>query len=79
MGARFMARRDRLLRELIRERFVATLKNGETFDGLLDNHDESTLEFLDVHAITKTGRADVDGRIYLPRSEILYMQRPDVL
>lgn len=75
-----MARRDRLLREHLRVRFVVTLKNGETFDGLLDDHDESTLEFLDVHAITKTGhRSEVDGRLYLPRSEIAYMQRPDVL
>lgn len=75
-----MARRDRLLRELLRVRFVVTLKNGETFDGLLDDHDETTLEFLDVHAIAKTGsRSEVDGRLYLPRSEIAYMQRPDVL
>ncbi|HJQ00089.1 MAG TPA: hypothetical protein VJ851_00685 [Jatrophihabitans sp.] len=75
-----MARRDRLLRQFLRERFVVTLKNGETFDGLLDDHDESTLEFLDVHAIAAGGRrSEVDGRLYLPRAEIAYMQRPDVL
>jgi hypothetical protein len=72
-------RRDRLLRQMLRERFVVTLKNGEAFDGLLDDHDESTVEFLDVYQVTKTGRVSVDGRIYLPRAEIVYMQRPQVL
>lgn len=72
-------RRDRLIRQMLRERFVFTLRNGETFDGLLDDHDESTLELLDAHAIDRAGnRAEIDGRIYLPRAEILYMQRPDV-
>lgn len=73
-----MARPDRLLRELLRHRFVVTLKNGGgTFDGVLDNHDERTLEFVDAHAITSAGRTEVDGRLYLPRADIAYLQRPD--
>lgn len=69
--------RDRLLKSLLRERFVITLKSGDTFDGLLDRHDESTVELLDAYAVTEKHRAAVDGRLYLPRVEISYMQRPD--
>ena len=74
-----MARRDRLIRQMLRERFVFTLQNGESFDGLLDDHDETTFELVDAHAIdARNGnRADIDGRIYLPRREVRYMQRPD--
>lgn len=70
-------RRDRLLRQYLRERFVITLKSGDTFDGLLDEWDETTVELLDPHMVTAEGRRPVDGRLYLPRSEIAYMQRPD--
>jgi hypothetical protein len=71
-------RRDRLLRQHLRERFIVTLKSGDAFDGLLDEHDESTVELLDPHVVKPDGtlRA-VDGRLYLPRTEIAYMQRPD--
>lgn len=69
--------RDRLLKSLLRERFIVTLKSGETFDGLLDRWDESTVELLNVHAVDEKSRAPVDGRIYLPRPQISYMQRPD--
>lgn len=70
-------RRDRLLREHLRERFVVTLKSGETFDGLLDDHDESTVELVDPYAVDKSGRLSIDGRLYLPRNEIAYLQRPE--
>lgn len=74
-------RRDRLLRDLLRERFVITLKTGETFDGLLDRWDESTLELVNPHAVTadqtRQTRVQVDGRLYLPRDQIAYLQRPD--
>lgn len=69
--------RDRLLKALLRERFVVTLKTGETFDGLLDRYDESTIELLNVHAVTEAQRVAVDGRMYLPRSQVAYMQRPE--
>lgn len=68
--------RDRLLKSLLRERFIVTLKTGEAFDGLLDRWDESTIELLNVFAVTDKSRAPVDGRIYLPRAHVAYMQRP---
>jgi hypothetical protein len=37
-----MARRDRLIRQALRERFVVTLRSGETFDGLLLDADDKT-------------------------------------
>lgn len=70
-------RRDRVLRDHLRERFVVTLLSGETFDGLLDQWDESTLEFVDGYAVTERSRVQVDGRLFLPRARIAYMQRPD--
>lgn len=70
--------RDRLLKRLVRERFVATLLSGETFDGLLDRFDASHLELVDAHALDKTGkRVAIDGRLYLPRAQVAYLQRPE--
>ena len=68
--------RDRLLRALLRERFVITLQSGETFDGLLDRFDGQHLELVDAYAVTGTQRHQVDGRLYLPRERVSYMQRP---
>lgn len=70
-------RRDRLLRGLVRERFVVTLTTGEAFDGLLDRLDESTVELVDARALVKDGTVKVDGRLYLPRAQVTYMQRPE--
>lgn len=72
-----MRRRDSLLRQLLRERFVITLKTGETFDGLLDRWDESTIELLNAHAVSEKTRLPVDGRVYVPRDQVAYMQRPE--
>lgn len=69
-------RADRLLRGVLRERFVVTLATGETFDGLLDEHDTAYLTFVDAHALVSGQPAvPVDGALYLPRSNIAYMQR----
>jgi len=70
-------RRDRVLRQHLRDRFVVTLLSGETFDGLLDVWDESTLELVDAYAVTERARLEVDGRLFIPRDRIAYMQRPD--
>lgn len=69
--------RDRLLKRYLRERFIVTLKTGEAFDGLLDQWDESTIELVAVTAVAETTRVAVDGRVYLPRPQIAYMQRPE--
>jgi len=69
-------RRDRLLKSLIRERFVVTLKTGETFDGLLDEWDERNLLFIDAYAVTEKTRVQLDGAgLWLQRENVSYMQR----
>lgn len=68
-------RHDRLLRQLVRERFVFTLKSGVTFDGLLDDHDVALLDIIDAYLVNEKARVAVDGHLYLPRAEVAYMQR----
>jgi small nuclear ribonucleoprotein (snRNP)-like protein len=43
-------RRDRLLRQVLRDRVVITLASGESFDGLLLNVDDKTFEMADALA-----------------------------
>jgi small nuclear ribonucleoprotein (snRNP)-like protein len=69
-------RRDRLLKQYLRERFVVTLKTGETFDGLLDDWDTQTVQLVNPVAVGEKARVQVDGQILLPRDQIAYMQRP---
>lgn len=68
--------RDRLLHRALRERFVVTMKSGATFDGLLDEVDGRTLVLVQAFALEENGRHQVDGRMYLARAEVDYMQRP---
>lgn len=75
-----MLRRDRLVRQALRERFLATMRDGATFDGLLVEADERTFRFANASIIKGNSRVSVDGELFLPRSEVLYLQRPgDVL
>lgn len=68
--------RDRLLKSLIRDRFVITLKTGETFDGLLDDWDDRNLLFVDAYAVAENSRVQLDGRgLWLLRENVAYLQR----
>lgn len=69
-------RRDRLLRTLLRERFMVTLDGDQTFEGLLLRVDAETVELGDVVLIGPQTRVKADGIVYLPRHRIVYMQRP---
>lgn len=73
-----MPRRDKLVRQALRERFIATLRSGATFDGLLLDADEKTYRFADAYAVDGRNRVSVDGELFLPRGEVLYLQRPGV-
>lgn len=68
--------RDRLIRRVLRERFIVTVRSGESFDGLLLDADDKTLRLGDVAALDGPNRPLVDGELYLPRSEVVYLQRP---
>lgn len=71
-----MARRDRLVRQSLRERFVVTLRGGETFEGLLLDADDKTVHLVDAFALDGKSRMSVDGALYLPRDQVAYMQKP---
>lgn len=71
-----MTRRDKLIRQALRERFVATLRGGESFDGLLVEVDEKTFRFVDACALDGKTRVKVDGELFLPRTEVAYLQKP---
>jgi small nuclear ribonucleoprotein (snRNP)-like protein len=70
----------RLFMSLVKERLVITLKNGETFEGLLIEHDRKVVKLVEARALTISGggnpSAPIDGELYLIRSEVNYMQRP---
>ena len=67
--------RDRLLRQILRERFLLTLRGGEAFEGLLIDADDKTVRLGAVYAVDEKSRAPVDGEMFVPRAEILYMIR----
>jgi hypothetical protein len=68
--------RDSIVRRALRDRFVFTVRSGETFDGLLIEVDAKTYRLADVFAVGEKGRVKVDGELFLPRSEVVYLQRP---
>lgn len=71
-----MAARDQLLRRMLRERFIVTLRTGEAFDGLLIDVDEKTLRLGNAVVVAANGRhTPVDGELYVPRTEVIYLQR----
>jgi hypothetical protein len=71
-------RRDALVRRVVKERFVATMRGGESFEGLLLGADAKTFRFADAWALDGKDRVSVDGELYLPRGEVLYLQKPGV-
>ena len=71
-----MARTDRLVRGVLRERFVLTLRSGETFDGLLVDADVKTFRLANAWAVDGKNRVSVDGELFVPRDQVVYMQKP---
>ncbi len=71
-----MIRRDKIIRQALRERFVVTLKGGESFEGILIEADDKSLRLVDSFAVSGKNRVSVDGDLYLPRPEVSYLQRP---
>lgn len=70
-------RPDRLLRREIHHRYLVTTESGETFDGLLIEADDTHIVLADVESVAGTGaRLKVDGKLWLPRLNIAYMQQP---
>jgi small nuclear ribonucleoprotein (snRNP)-like protein len=67
---------DRIVRSLRRTEFVVTMKTGQTWRGVLTEADEHTLTLMAVTEIAHDGTVtQADGQIFLPRSDVAYMQR----
>ena len=67
---------DRILRGLLRVRFLVTTHGGSTWDGLLMEVDERTIVLRDVKVIGTDGtETAADGEVLIPRSDVAYMQR----
>jgi hypothetical protein len=66
--------RDRVIRALLRERFVVTLTTGETFEGIVLDADASTIRLVQAFAISDNDKVPVDGQLFLPREHVAYMQ-----
>lgn len=75
-----MFSRKRLLRGAVHHRFVITLDdaNQTTFDGLLVDSDSDVLVLVDAKVLTDERQVPqpVDGRVYLLRSNVAYVQAP---
>lgn len=68
--------RDRLLKQVLRERFVVTPKDGPTFSAMLAEVDDRSLRFVDVSVIGESGESrPAQGELFIARSNVAYMQR----
>lgn len=68
-----------LLKEALKDRFVVTLLDGTSFDGLLLDYDNRVVQMVQVTAdenLEYSKPVKLDGSVYLERSKIAYMQRP---
>lgn len=69
-------RSDRLIKSILKERFLVSLTDGSAIEGLLIDADTKSLHMADCFQVTVDGRTSVDGHIFIPRTNVLYMQKP---
>lgn len=71
-----MWRGDHLLDTIIRDRIVVTLKDGQSFRGLYDGSDKNHHQLIDAEYLKAEGPVKVDGRVFVPRDHVAFIQRP---
>lgn len=70
-----MARKDRLLRDAERGKFLITIDTEEAFEGVLVEWDDEHVVLAAAYSVGVTGdRLKLDGYQWLPRPRIKYMQ-----
>ena len=73
-------RADRIMRALVRHRFVITMVDEQAWDGVVMEADDRSIVIRDVTALVRDGdtvkRVPADGEVVLPRARVAYMQRP---
>jgi hypothetical protein len=68
-------RRDRLIKQALRERFLITTDMEESFEAILFDHDAMHFVLADAYSISAKGdRLKIDGQLWLPRARVKYMQ-----
>jgi small nuclear ribonucleoprotein (snRNP)-like protein len=69
--------RSRLIRRALRDRFVVTMTDGETFEGILRDADDRHLVLVDAAPVDgESERRPIDGELFLQIANVRYMQRP---
>lgn len=70
-------RRDRVLRDRLREEVLVTLTNGEGLSGLLTEFDDRVLVLVQAEAHHPDGsRTKADGALLVPWPSVRYLQKP---
>lgn len=71
-----MIRADRIVRNLLRTRFVVTTKQSQTFSGVLLDADDRSLRLSEVEFVSADGTSTkADGQVFIPRADVAYMQQ----
>jgi hypothetical protein len=72
-----VAKPDRIIRSLIRDRFVVALLDDTTFEGVLIDSDDRSIEIADASQVLLDGKLQkVDGHLVFDRLNIQYLQKP---
>lgn len=73
-------RTDRVLKSLIKEKFLVSMVDGTAIEGLLIDADDKIIHLANCEQVVvkenSTNRFKVDGQVFIPRTNILYMQKP---
>ena len=73
-------RTDRVLKSLIKEKFLVSMVDGTAIEGLLIDADDKIIHLANCEQVvvkdSSTNRFKVDGQVLIPRTNILYMQKP---
>jgi hypothetical protein len=73
-GAAVFGQRDRLLRQVVKERFVVTQKTGAMFTALLLDVDNRSFHFADVSVLEQGVERPAQGQLFIDRANVAYMQ-----
>ena len=73
-------RTDRVLKSLIKEKFLVSMVDGTAIEGLLIDADDKIIHLANCEQVvvndSSTNRFKVDGQVLIPRTNVLYMQKP---
>ena len=68
--------KERVLTSLLKERFIVSLTDGNAVEGLFIDADFKTIQLSDCYRITVDARVRLDGEMFIPRGNVIYIQKP---